>query len=103
MQRNPSLSLASVIVKTADLPYVEVDDEVVILGVEKGVCYGLNSVGSHIWQLLIGQIRVGDICTILQSEYDIDAADCETQVLALLESLRSESLIQICGDSRAQP
>ena len=98
-----SMSLATVVVKTAGIPDAEVDNEVVILGIEKSVCYGLNSVGSRIWQLLVGQVRVSDICKSLQNEYDIDAANCETQVLTLLENLRSEGLIEIFDDSRAAP
>ncbi|MEI9804204.1 MAG: PqqD family peptide modification chaperone [Pseudolabrys sp.] len=95
-----ALSLASMVIKTDGVPDAEVDSEVVILGVERNVCYGLNSVGSRVWQLLGDRIQVSDICKTLRSEYDVDASVCEGQVLALLENMRSEGLIQICDDSR---
>ena len=71
----------------------KVDSEVVALNIEKGVCYGLNRVGSHIWSLLAEPIRVCDLCAALVAAYAVDPEVCERQVLDLLEELRAEGLI----------
>lgn len=61
----------------------------------KGVCFGLNPVGSRVWQLTASPIRIAEICEILQREYDVDAATCEQQVVAMLEAMVREDLVEI--------
>jgi hypothetical protein len=77
----------------------EVDGEVVALDAERGVCYGLNRVASHVWGLIDPPARIGEVCTSLINRYDVDAATCERQVLDLLEDLRGEGLIVIAATS----
>jgi hypothetical protein len=76
----------------------EVDQEIVALSVEHGTCYGLNRVGSRIWQLLATPTRVADLCATLVDEYDVDVDVCGPQVLDLLEELRAEGMITTPGD-----
>jgi len=73
----------------------EVGDEVVALHAEKGFCYGLNKIGSRIWRLTAAPVRVGDICSHLQQEYDVQASVCQADVLELLEGLQAEGLIDL--------
>lgn len=70
-----------------------VDDEILALSVEQGVCFGMNEVASHIWNLLAKPIRISDLCTTLLAQYKIDPDTCERQVVGLLEQLRAEGLI----------
>lgn len=70
-----------------------VDGEVLALSIEKGACYGMNQVGSQIWNLLLKPTRICDICAALLKAYKVDPDTCEGQVLDLLEELRAEGLI----------
>lgn len=88
------LSAASIVVRSGGIVAAEVDGEIVALNPEKGTCYGLNKVGSRVWKVIAEPSRVGDICTSLVREYDVDQATCERQVLKLLEELRGEGLIE---------
>ena len=71
----------------------QIDDEIVALSIEHGICYGFNRVASRIWTLLGQSTRIGDLCATLVSEYSVDPDVCERQVLDLLEELRAEGLI----------
>lgn len=71
------------------------DGETVILNLKDGVYYGLNAVGSRIWQLIQEKKSVGEIIETLLDEYDVDPEQCEREVLALLESLSSKGLVNI--------
>ena len=93
MERLPGMSLSTVVGRQAGFVEAEVDNEIVALNVEQGTCYGLNRVGSRIWNLLARPARIGDLCTTLIGEYKVDPAVCERQVLDLLEILRAEGLI----------
>ncbi|MEI9992956.1 MAG: PqqD family peptide modification chaperone [Rhizomicrobium sp.] len=73
----------------------EVNGEIVILHVELGTCYGLNTVGSRVWQLIASPMPVADIVAAIQSEYVDVPDDCERDVLELLDGLRSEGLVTV--------
>jgi hypothetical protein len=87
------LSTATLVARSDGLIEAEIDNEVVALNIEQGTCYGLNRVGSRIWNLLKVPTRIGDVCATLLSEYSVDPSVCERQVLDLLEELRAEGLI----------
>jgi Coenzyme PQQ synthesis protein D (PqqD) len=76
----------------------EVDDEIVALSIEQGICYGMNRLGSRIWNLLAKPIRISDLCAALLAAYRVDPDVCERQVLDLLEELRAEGLIATLGE-----
>jgi hypothetical protein len=73
----------------------EIDNEIVAISIEHGTCYGLNQVGSQIWNLIAGSVRIRDLIAALLNEYQVDPDVCERQVLDLLEELRAEGLIAI--------
>lgn len=89
----PPLSPSTVVVRSDGLVDAEIENEVVALSIENGICYGLNRVGSKIWRLLGAPIRISDLCAALLTEYDINPVVCERQVLDLLEELRAEGMI----------
>ena len=65
------LSSGSVVARSRGFVEAAIDDEVVILSIEHGTCYGLNRVGSRIWNLLASQARIGDLCATLLTEYRV--------------------------------
>jgi hypothetical protein len=71
----------------------EIDGEVVAMNLETGFCYGLNRIGSRIWQILSDAVSVSSLCTQLCAEYDVEQETCEQQVLSLLEELIAENLV----------
>ena len=87
------LTLDSCVKRSTAVVEAEVSGEVVALHVQKGFCYGLNKVGSRVWQLIAEPIRVGDICSRLQQEYKVQTEICQADVLELLEGLHAEELI----------
>lgn len=73
----------------------EVDGEVVALDAARGVCFGLNLVGSRVWKLLERPTQAEAICTVLMAEFEVDADTCRSQVTDLLTSLHNEGLIEL--------
>lgn len=89
------LSTQAVVARSSGLLESRVDDEIVALNIETGTCYGLNAVGSRIWTMLEGPIRISDICTTLVTEYEVSPETCERDVLDLIEALRAEEMIVV--------
>ena len=69
-------------------------EEVAILHLEAGEYYGLDTVGARIWGLLQEPRSVGEVRDILVSEYEVAPDRCESDLLALLQRLADEDLIE---------
>jgi hypothetical protein len=89
------LSPATMVARSDGFIEAEIDNEVVAFSIELGTCYGLNQVGSRIWNLLASPAHISDLCETLLAEYEVERGVCEHQVLDLLEELRAEGLITI--------
>lgn len=57
--------------------------------------YGLNEVGASIWQLLQQPKTVANLCDAILEEYEVEAAQCEADVLVLLQELIEAQLIVV--------
>ena len=89
----PLQSSTTVVSRRDRFVLADVNDEIVALSIEQGICYGMNRVGSHIWNLLAEPMRICDLCAVLIAAYRVDCDVCERQVLDLLEELRAEGFI----------
>lgn len=73
----------------------QVDDDLIILSIERGRYYGTELVGQRIWALLAEPIRVDNLCDALMAEFIVERATCEQEVLAFLSRLQAEGLIEV--------
>lgn len=72
----------------------EIDGELVALDVTRGVCYGLNQVGTRIWQTLETPQSAREIADILVKEFDVPHDVCLEQTLDLLRELSAADLVR---------
>ena len=73
----------------------DVGGETVILNLESGIYFGLDAVGARIWRLLSEGKTLAEVCDVMLGEYDVTREGIERDVLALVESLRAQRLIEI--------
>jgi len=73
----------------------ELDDEIVGLQVERGICYGFNATASRVWSLLERPMRFSELRDHLLAEFDVPADTCEHQLLELLRGLEKDELVQM--------
>jgi hypothetical protein len=71
--------------------------EVLLFNMDDGSYYALNEVGNRIWELCDGTHRVAQLVCMLAKEYNAPADIIETDILELLEDLRSKNLIVECS------
>lgn len=90
-----SIEFSSVVRQSEDQVSAEVDGEVVMMSVERGNYYGLDEVGSHVWDLIEKPTTVAAVCDAVMAEFDVERATCEGDVLKFLEELTEQGLIQI--------
>lgn len=90
-----NISSNSIVVATDSQVSSALGDETVILHFNKGAYFGLNEVGSIIWQKLQQPQTVGSIREAILREYDVDADQCEHDVINLLRQLHEQGLIEV--------
>ena len=73
----------------------EVNDEVVLMNLERDRCYGLGSTGSDIWRRLSSPIRVSELSSQLREAYESAPGEIESDLLRTLKEFAAEGLIQI--------
>jgi hypothetical protein len=76
-----------------DVIFRELDGESVVLDLSSGRYFGLNAVGTRVWQLIQEGHPVAGLIRTVTAEYDADAAAVEQDVLSLLEDLRTRGLV----------
>ena len=89
------LSTASVIARSNELVSSDIDGEVVMMSIENGKYYGLDKVGSRIWELLENQFLVSDLINKLLGEFAVDRDTCEKDVMFFLHKLDDDNMLEI--------
>jgi len=78
---------------TAQLP-----GEAVILDLVSGTYYGFEGIGAEVWEMIQKPLRVAELRDRITARYDIDAAQCEADLLALLGEMADKKLIVVLAD-----
>jgi hypothetical protein len=73
----------------------KIGEEVVMMDMESGFYFGMNSVGSIIWQYLAEEISFDELVGKLMNEFNIDQKTCETDTLGFLNDLLEKNIIKI--------
>jgi hypothetical protein len=73
----------------------EVNDEVVLMNLDRDRCYGLGSTGSDIWRRLKSPIRVAELSKELRDVYESAPGELEADVLRTLRQFADEGLIEV--------
>lgn len=95
MTRTPALSPDRILRRATQQTSCDLGDERVLLNVATGVYYGLDPVGSRVWELLEEPRTVASLARTLREEYEVDEETCERDVVSLLERLLAEGLVEV--------
>jgi hypothetical protein len=89
-----AVSVDSSIVAAREQVSSDLGGEVAILDLKSGTYYGLDAVGARIWSLLQEPRTVEEIRDVLVREYEVDDERCERDLVALLQRLADEGLVE---------
>lgn len=94
-----TVSMSSSIVVAKEQVSSSLGDEVAILHLRAGKYYGLNAMGARIWSLIQKPRIVEEVRDVLVNEYDVQPERCERDLLALLQELADEGLIELTDET----
>ena len=94
-KRNKPLSEESTVVVCSNLASCDLEGDAVILNLGTGLYHGLNDVGSSVWKRIQSPTSVAALRDALLAEYRVDADTCLSDLLAVLEEMRTAELIEV--------
>jgi hypothetical protein len=72
----------------------KIDEEAILMSIEADSYFGLDSVGSRIWELLsIKPATAEDLVVLLMDDYDIDKKTCQEDVQLFIDEMSVKKLI----------
>ena len=77
-----------------------IDDEVVILNVEKGEYSGLDEIGSDIWTQLELPVIISDLVATMMEKYNVDQKQCTQDIIEFVKELEKAGLILIENEKK---
>ena len=96
-----TIDMETVLERNEGVLVAEVDDELIMLDIDKGMYYGLDDIGSGIWELLAERQTVARLCERLQERYAVSAEMCREDLLPFLEDMHEIGLINVHSDGMA--
>jgi len=82
------------VVRNEAIPTGEVDGEMVALDLEKGSCFGMDRVGSAIWEIAARPVTIGEIADALAASHDVSRAQCLSDIAPFIDDLVAEGLLR---------
>ncbi len=73
----------------------EIGGEAVILNIKTGKYYGLNTMGTQMWALLVEKGTLQAVCQALAEAYAVEEAQVQADMLQLVEALIEKGLLRI--------
>ncbi len=94
------MDLNTTIVASPDQVSTLLEGQAVILNLKSGMYFGLSAVGARIWALIEKPVAVIDIYNTILTEYEVDAARCEKDILAVLKDMERAGVIEVSNETR---
>lgn len=81
--------------------FKDLSGEAVLLNLNTGVYFGLDPIGTRIWQLLQDHRQLQDVLPMLLQEFEVDEARCQADLLELASTLCSHGLLALTPEAEA--
>jgi hypothetical protein len=72
-----------------------IDGEIVMMSIDQGEYYGLDEIGSRIWELLENPITLEQLINKLIEEFEVDEETCKSDTLDFLNQMLEKNIVFI--------
>lgn len=83
------------ITRMMEVVAADMDGETVMLSIASGKYYGIDAIGSKIWELLSEPKTLSEVVRLLCEEYDVEPEQCRADVVDFLNYLCGEGLVKL--------
>ena len=95
IKKQAKITLTKTVQRNQEMLTSNIGEEIVMMSIENSAYYGLDPIGSNIWEMLAEPIRVSDLCAQLMQRYEVNEQDCQRDVLNFLNQMRNEDLLTV--------
>jgi hypothetical protein len=88
-----AITLDSVVTRNDDIVAGVVDADVMMMSIESGKYYHLNTSAGRIWDMLEQPRTVSELCEMLSKDYKVTPEACQKDVLHFLDELASRKIV----------
>lgn len=82
--------------RNPELLAVDMDGETVMMDMESGNYFGINAVGSHIWEVLEAEKKVADVIETVNSHFEVQDGDTvQNDILGFLSDMVEHRLLEV--------
>lgn len=92
------ISKNSRVVAVDHISIVDIGGEAVVLNLNAGEYFGLNGAGARILELIQKPLRISDVVTTLEKDYDVSIEKLEKDVIEFVEGLMQKEIVRIETD-----
>lgn len=90
-----AITLADRVAAREGVLFQQLQDEAVLLSLDSGQYFGLDPVGTRIWNLLAEGKPLADVAATIVAEYEVDRERCEADLVKLLGDLEAQGLVSV--------
>lgn len=74
----------------------EVGGSFILLDLESGTYYQLDSVASRVWSIIeeADKVSIPDICETLLAEFEVSKNELETDIINLIDELKDKKILR---------
>jgi hypothetical protein len=84
----------SIVRKKEEIVTAQLDGNAVMMSIDNGKYYGMNEIGTVIWDTIEKPVGVEQLVHILADQFYVSKERCQTEVIAFLTKLYNENLIE---------
>jgi hypothetical protein len=95
----PVLNIDSLVQRNPKLLANQMDGEIVMMSIDNGEYYGLDEVGSRIWEIMENPVSIHNLVEQLMAEFEVDYDDCLRDTKEFLEDLLNKDLVLVKNES----
>ena len=78
-----------------NIVFSEIDGETVMMDSRFEKYFGMQAIGTRIWQLLEEETNLEAVCTQLTAEFDVDMQRCMEDAQPFVEELFEQDMVQL--------
>ncbi len=90
-----NISNVSIISRNENMLFSKLDDELVMMSIQNNEYYGLDNIGTRIWEIIEKPISFSDLMKIILDEYEVNENECKEDILEFLNLLMEKNAIAI--------
>jgi len=100
-ERTMTIPFSQCVRPDADVLMRELDDEAVLLHLDRELYFGLDDVGTRMWTVLVSSDSVQAAYELLLSEFDVEPDILRQDLDEFLAGMIEQELLRIDGDEAA--